>query len=400
MAEKNLNTFDNATVIATEDEVLKLRRKKLFGEEDAAQLDDTRFGIALSGGGIRSATINMGFLKTLNNFGILKRADYLSTVSGGGYTGSYIQGTIKNYKAYKEEPTFDAYKKIEDQRYFAQYKAFKSKMGRKSEDGKPIFSGLVNKCIDDLGIDLKKKEDAQKFEHYTNYLEYASFEPYRDYLQNKEQGDFLAFKKFAAFDKFQIEKDYKSSDAYRSFSSFSGATTGTSAYQSCEEILDAEKYFQFAKVQEHKVSRIFCDESYIAYQEYIIHERCKDDQMSITSEAYYSDFQKEADSYTSNEDYEFFKELLKWQSYYAFLELMKATDYSARKESWNQPVPVEEEKLGQYKRYLDYAAYREIKASFQEFEAATDFEAFLDYEALKTTPATPNPKCRMPIEKR
>ncbi|MEL7223166.1 MAG: hypothetical protein AAGJ93_17710, partial [Bacteroidota bacterium] len=66
-----------------------------MGEEFAAALDDNRFGIALSGGGIRSATINLGILKTLNKFGLLKQADYLSTVSGGGYTGSYIQATTK-----------------------------------------------------------------------------------------------------------------------------------------------------------------------------------------------------------------------------------------------------------------------------------------------------------------
>jgi hypothetical protein len=52
------------------------------------------FGIALSGGGIRSATINLGFLEVLNRFGLLKKADYLSTVSGGGYTGGYIQGKL------------------------------------------------------------------------------------------------------------------------------------------------------------------------------------------------------------------------------------------------------------------------------------------------------------------
>lgn len=44
---------------------------------------------------IRSATINLGFLKTLKSFGILQKADYMSTVSGGGYTHSYVQATVK-----------------------------------------------------------------------------------------------------------------------------------------------------------------------------------------------------------------------------------------------------------------------------------------------------------------
>jgi hypothetical protein len=46
-------------------------------------------GISLSGGGIRSATFNLGLLQGLHGLGILKRFDYLSTVSGGGYVGGF-----------------------------------------------------------------------------------------------------------------------------------------------------------------------------------------------------------------------------------------------------------------------------------------------------------------------
>lgn len=82
-------------VIAAEDELLRERRRKIMGDDFAAALEENRFGLALSGGGIRSATINLGILKTLHKFGVLKQADYLSTVSGGGYTGAYIQATTK-----------------------------------------------------------------------------------------------------------------------------------------------------------------------------------------------------------------------------------------------------------------------------------------------------------------
>ncbi len=47
-------------------------------------------GIALSGGGIRSASFNLGILQVLERAGILPLADYLSTVSGGGYTGAHF----------------------------------------------------------------------------------------------------------------------------------------------------------------------------------------------------------------------------------------------------------------------------------------------------------------------
>src|ERR1051325_3016648 len=48
-----------------------------------------RVGLAFSGGGIRSATFNLGVLKALQDLHVLKRVDYLSTVSGGGYIGAW-----------------------------------------------------------------------------------------------------------------------------------------------------------------------------------------------------------------------------------------------------------------------------------------------------------------------
>lgn len=45
-------------------------------------------GVALSGGGIRSASFCLGALQALNSHGTLKKVDYLSTVSGGGYIGT------------------------------------------------------------------------------------------------------------------------------------------------------------------------------------------------------------------------------------------------------------------------------------------------------------------------
>ena len=46
-------------------------------------------GLALSGGGIRSATFCLGFLQALRQKGVLRYFDYLSTVSGGGFIGGW-----------------------------------------------------------------------------------------------------------------------------------------------------------------------------------------------------------------------------------------------------------------------------------------------------------------------
>ncbi|MBK6997813.1 MAG: hypothetical protein IPH31_24090 [Lewinellaceae bacterium] len=78
-------------VIQKEQEHLRLRRQKLGFEHGTAEKPNW-FGIAMSGGGIRSATINLGILKTLNKYGVLQKADYLSTVSGGGFIHAYVQG--------------------------------------------------------------------------------------------------------------------------------------------------------------------------------------------------------------------------------------------------------------------------------------------------------------------
>jgi hypothetical protein len=55
-------------------------------------------GVALSGGGIRSATFNLGVLQGLQELDLLRHVDYLSTVSGGGYIGSWLAANVKRTK--------------------------------------------------------------------------------------------------------------------------------------------------------------------------------------------------------------------------------------------------------------------------------------------------------------
>jgi len=51
-------------------------------------------GLAFSGGGIRSATFNLGILQKLAELNVLSKFDYLSTVSGGGYIGGWLSSWI------------------------------------------------------------------------------------------------------------------------------------------------------------------------------------------------------------------------------------------------------------------------------------------------------------------
>jgi predicted acylesterase/phospholipase RssA len=52
-------------------------------------------GLAFSGGGIRSATFNLGILQALAEKKMLGDFDYLSTVSGGGYIGAWYSKWLK-----------------------------------------------------------------------------------------------------------------------------------------------------------------------------------------------------------------------------------------------------------------------------------------------------------------
>jgi hypothetical protein len=82
------------------DEVLKVewadittRRTKWFKAGETGCKDGhppkKLTGLALSGGGIRSATFSLGVLQGLNQLGLLGIFDYISTVSGGGFTGGW-----------------------------------------------------------------------------------------------------------------------------------------------------------------------------------------------------------------------------------------------------------------------------------------------------------------------
>ncbi|MBS0292755.1 MAG: hypothetical protein JSS01_09605 [Proteobacteria bacterium] len=68
--------------------ILRRRRRAGFDNARARQLPTV--GLALSGGGVRSATFGLGLLRGLATQALLARVDYLSTISGGGYVGAML----------------------------------------------------------------------------------------------------------------------------------------------------------------------------------------------------------------------------------------------------------------------------------------------------------------------
>ncbi|WP_217705700.1 patatin-like phospholipase family protein [Peristeroidobacter soli] len=63
-------------------------------DTDASKTQPPLSALCLSGGGIRSATFNLGVLQSLARNKLLPEFDYLSSVSGGGYIASWLQAWI------------------------------------------------------------------------------------------------------------------------------------------------------------------------------------------------------------------------------------------------------------------------------------------------------------------
>ena len=80
--------------LADVDAGINHRESAVVAQDDAEssrrEWADDVTGLGLSGGGIRSATFNLGVLQALARGRALRYIDFLSTVSGGGYIGSFL----------------------------------------------------------------------------------------------------------------------------------------------------------------------------------------------------------------------------------------------------------------------------------------------------------------------
>jgi hypothetical protein len=90
--------FSSAEIMKEERLWIQKRRDKA-GYKILGDPERDAVGLALSGGGIRSATFNLGILQALERVGLLRCIDYLSTVSGGGYIGSSLTWFMSRLKS-------------------------------------------------------------------------------------------------------------------------------------------------------------------------------------------------------------------------------------------------------------------------------------------------------------
>lgn len=99
-------TSEFQDVVKSEIPYLKERRA-LYNQQKPGDTDthlEEVWGLAISGGGIRSATLALGMMQKFIVEGIFKRFDYMSTVSGGGYMGACLSSLMNNKSSVFVQP--------------------------------------------------------------------------------------------------------------------------------------------------------------------------------------------------------------------------------------------------------------------------------------------------------
>jgi hypothetical protein len=139
---------------ATDEDVARLEAKKRaewrqnvrsWWSAETAEPPPNLVGVALSGGGIRSATFSLGVVQALAKTGALARIGILSTVSGGSYIGCFVRSLfvppdLRGVAPGKPEPEPGD---IEDQAEFAR-RALISRADEREIDGPSSWRKVRN----------------------------------------------------------------------------------------------------------------------------------------------------------------------------------------------------------------------------------------------------------------
>lgn len=103
-----LSDMHGAAEASPPDERDKRRLQWAYGRMHQRELS----ALCLSGGGIRSASFALGVIQGLAQRGLLHRFDYLSTVSGGGFAGSWLTAWI--HQALKDGDRDTVFRQLKD----------------------------------------------------------------------------------------------------------------------------------------------------------------------------------------------------------------------------------------------------------------------------------------------
>ena len=114
-------------------------------------------GLAFSGGGIRSATFNLGFLQGIASLHLLKRFDYLSTVSGGGYIGAWFAAWVRREGGPPGDPKRPSPKAIEEASILKIAKQRAKKVTKPRKPSAQIVERLINEAGEDIRNAVRTK---------------------------------------------------------------------------------------------------------------------------------------------------------------------------------------------------------------------------------------------------
>jgi len=116
-------------------------RKRHLGRQP---VEENLVGLAVSGGGIRSATFGLGVLESLKRFGLLKKVHFLSTVSGGGYIGAWLSANCKRNTGWLD-PNADWTDSVAHLRRYSNY--LSPKVGFFSADTWSMFTIWIRNAL-------------------------------------------------------------------------------------------------------------------------------------------------------------------------------------------------------------------------------------------------------------
>lgn len=108
---KEKGCIGESTVLADELRVLSNARARFGSKLSVEEIGGDKSALCLSGGGIRSAIFSLGGLMALDRGRLIQHFDYLSTVSGGGYIGSWLSKLLKvlgDDHVQSDTPIFDS----------------------------------------------------------------------------------------------------------------------------------------------------------------------------------------------------------------------------------------------------------------------------------------------------
>ena len=121
--QRQLRVFQEEIPYTAKAEPASIQKDTYWSERiRTGAYQENLIGLALSGGGIRSATFCLGVIQRLKELDLLRRIDYLSTVSGGGYIGSWLLGNVKRTQ-YWLSPRTNWFASITHLRRYSKYLA-------------------------------------------------------------------------------------------------------------------------------------------------------------------------------------------------------------------------------------------------------------------------------------